>query len=300
MSQPTLCQVRPSQQAKEGAHRQISSDMQDLFQQKWILDWALLRASTSDWWKLHYCELWKLLMQPRWMAFTTCFFPNPFAGAKILFVHLQCCLPLCWNCFILSSCSQSPALPFALSVPFSPPDFAVSLLWHPQHDHTQHYPVCFFFLTATHRKFSSEGGFVKRPLSLCVVSGLFPFCSSCHSSLLLSLSSVMNLICFPLLLDWRYLHSCYSVYSKGDSSILLLSLKSNSFVQNVFFLGGWSRWSPEVSSSSKNSVIQCFFSFKSLLPLQFEVGSSFLSPALDPRVWKDPISLSLRHQSHLL
>lgn len=48
MSQPTLCQVRPSQQAKEGAHRQISSDMQDLFQQKWILDWALLRASTSD------------------------------------------------------------------------------------------------------------------------------------------------------------------------------------------------------------------------------------------------------------
>lgn len=79
-----------------------------------------------------------------------------------------------------------------------------------------------FFLTATHRKFSSEGGFVKRPLSLCVVSDLFPFCSSCHSSLLLSLSSQMNLICFPLLLDWRHLHSCYSAHSKGDISILLL------------------------------------------------------------------------------
>lgn len=84
------------------------------------------------------------------------------------------------------------------------------------------HPVWFFFLTATHRKFSSEGGFVKRPLSLCVVSDLFPFCSSCHSSLLLSLSSQMNLICFSLLLDWRHLHSCYSAHSKGDISILLL------------------------------------------------------------------------------
>lgn len=115
----------------------------------------------------------------------------------MLLVRLQHCFPLCWNCFALSSCSQSPALPFALSVLLSPPSFAVSLLWHSQHAHTRHFPVCFFFLTATHRKFSYEGGFVKRPLSLCVASELFPFYSSCHSSLLLSLSSLMNLICFP-------------------------------------------------------------------------------------------------------
>lgn len=177
-------------------------------------------------------------MQPRWMAFTIC-------------VSLKC---ICWSQD--AACASAVLLPFELewfhsefmlpkpcsavcpqcsSLPLT--GFAVSLLWHPQCDPTQHYPVCFFFLTATHRKFSSEGGFVKTPLSLCVVSDLFPFCSSCHSSLLLSLSSLMNLICLPLLLEWRYFHSCYSIHSKGDSTILLLSFKSKSHVQNVFFLG---------------------------------------------------------------
>lgn len=156
-------------------------------------------------------------------------FPNTFAGAKTLLTHLQCkgksFFPGNW--FTISSCSQNPALcsfllchlPLVYSVS---PKFCSSIavrspVWS--------YPTlsfCFIFLTASHRKFSHEGGFVKRPLSLRVASDLFLFFSSCHSSLLLSLSCLLNLICiFPQLLHWRYLQISCSAYTKVHLITLL-------------------------------------------------------------------------------
>lgn len=200
------------------------------------------------------------LLEPRCCLHICSAKVKPFSlGIGLLLVHV----PKALLCVISSSaiCPQRILL--------FPPSFAVSLLWDPQCDHTLHYPVCFLFLTASHRKLSHEGGFVKRPSSLRVASDLFPFFSSCHSALLLSLSCLLNLICiFPQLLDWRYLQSSCSAYSKGESSILLPSFKSNSSVYNVLF------------------------PFKSLLPLQFEVGLSFLSPALDPGTWRELTLLS--------
>lgn len=136
-------------------------------------------------------------------------FPNAFAWAKMLLTHLQCKGKSFFpgNCLLLVHvpkdllCAISSSAICLQCVLLSPPSLAVSLLWDPQCDHTQYYPLCFIFLTASHRKFSHEGGFVNRPSSLCLASDLFPFFSSCHSSLLLNLSCLLNLICiFPLLL----------------------------------------------------------------------------------------------------
>ena len=104
------------------------------------------------------------------------------------------------------------------------------------------------------------------------------FFSSCHSSLLLNLSFLLNLICvFPLLLDWRHLQSSCSAYSKRERSILLPSSKSSSSVRNVSF------------------------SFKSLLPLILRWG-----PHFSAQLWTLGLGenwhcchLSLNHQSHL-
>lgn len=121
-------------------------------------------------------------------------FPAAFSGAKILLTWLQfrekpfslrigillVHFPKALLC-VISSSAVCPQCIF-----LSSPKFCSIVAVRFQCDHTQHYPVCFIFLTGSHSKFSHEGGFVKRPSSLHVASDLFPFFSSCHSSLLLS------------------------------------------------------------------------------------------------------------------
>lgn len=272
---PTPCKVRPIWQAVEATHRQWRAGSLPV-----EVDIGLGLVSYKHNWLITAGQLWAVEIANATQVrgfYHMSLFLNTFAGAKMLLTHLQCkgktFFPGNW--FTFCSCSQSPALCnfllchlpsmySSLSPKFCSIIAARSPVWS--------YPTlsCLFYLPdCQSQEILTWRRIVKRPSSLRVASDLFPFFSSCHSSLLLNLSCLLNLICvFLLLLDWRYVQSCCSAYSKGDSSILLPSFKSSSSVYNVFF------------------------PFKSLLPLQFEVGSSFLSPALDPGAWRELTLLS--------
>lgn len=259
----TLCEVWPSQQIMEmdgdytRANQQCHAGSVPVEE-----DIELGLVTCKHNWLMTTAQLWTVEIANATLVrslYHLILFPNTFAEAKMLLTYLQCkgktFFPGNW--FTISSCSQSPALcDFLLchlSLVYSSvsPKFCSSIavrspVWS--------YPMlsfCFIFLTASHRKFS-HGGFVKGLLSLCVASDLFLFFSSCHSFLLLSLSCLLNLICiFPQLLHWRYLQISCSACSKWDSSILLLSFKSNSCLY-IFFLLSHSflcnlRWGPHFS-----------------------------------------------------